>query len=110
MASASTANPEITTKALIALTDGIHHWKVLAPRKSLATVEVIAASVPGKKDSAPMIIKAAEIMRAFRIVPKQTEWDTIFWEQFQDPLFHDKGTAADLAKAARPKLEEVLPK
>ncbi len=110
VASARTKNPEITTKALAALTDGIHHWKVLAPRKSLATVDVISASVPGKKDSAPIIIKAAEDMRGFRNVPRQAEWDTIFWESFQDLLYHDKGTAADLAKTARPKLEEVLPK
>jgi multiple sugar transport system substrate-binding protein len=109
-ASARTANPEIAAKALVALSDGIHHWKVLAPRKSLATAEVIAASVPGKKDSAAAIIKAAEDMRSFHIIPKHAEWDTIFWEQFQDPLFHDKGTAADLAKTARPALEEVLPK
>jgi multiple sugar transport system substrate-binding protein len=109
-ASARTKNPEAATKALVALTDGIHHWKVLAPRKSLATADVIAASVPGKKDSAAAIIKAAEDMRSFNIVPKHAEWDTIFWEQFQDLLFHDKGTAADLAKTARPKLEEVLPK
>ena len=44
----------MATKAMVALTDGIHHWKVLAPRKSLATVDVIAAGVPGKKDSAPV--------------------------------------------------------
>jgi multiple sugar transport system substrate-binding protein len=109
-ASARTANPEIAAKALVALSDGIHHWKVLAPRKSLATADVISASVPGKKDSAAAIIKAAEDMRSFHIVPKHAEWDTIFWEQFQDLLFHDKGAAADLAKAARPQLEEVLPK
>ena len=30
--------------------------------------------------------------------------------QFQDLLYHKKGTAADLAKAVRPKLEELLPK
>jgi multiple sugar transport system substrate-binding protein len=81
----------------------------LAPRKSLATVDVIAAAVPGKKDSAEVILKAAESMRSFNVVPRHSEWDTIFWEQFQDLLFHKKGTAADLAAAARPKLEEVLP-
>jgi multiple sugar transport system substrate-binding protein len=108
--SARTKNPELATKAMVALTDGIHHWKVLAPRKSLATAEVIAASVPGKKDSAPVLLKAAESMRSFNIIPKHADWDTIFWEQFQDPLFHKKGTAEELAKAARPKLEEVLPK
>ena len=56
-----------------------------------------------------MILQAAESMRSFNVVPKHSDWDTIFWEQFQDPLFHKKGTAADLAAAARPKLEEVLP-
>ncbi len=108
--SARTQNPEIATKAMVALTDGIHHWKVLAPRKSLATAEVIAASVPGKKDSAPVLLKAAESMRSFNIIPKHAEWDTTFWEQFQDPLYHKKGTVEDLAKTARAKLEELLPK
>jgi multiple sugar transport system substrate-binding protein len=108
--SARTQNPEIATKAMVALTDGIHHWKVLAPRKSLATAEVIAASVPGKEDSAPVLLKAAESMRSFNIIPKHAEWDTTFWEQFQDPLYHKKGTVEDLAKTARAKLEELLPK
>jgi multiple sugar transport system substrate-binding protein len=107
--SSQTKNPDLAVKAMVALTDGIHHWKVLAPRKSLASADVIAAAVPGKKDSADVILKAAESMRSFNVIPKHSDWDTIFWEQFQDPLFHKKGTAADLAKAARPKLEEVLP-
>jgi multiple sugar transport system substrate-binding protein len=107
--SSQTKNPDLAVKAMVALTDGIHHWKVLAPRKSLATVDVIAASVPEKKDSAAVILKAAESMRSFNVIPRHSEWDTIFWEQFQDPLYHKKGTAADLAKTVRPKLEEVLP-
>lgn len=107
--SSQTENPDLAVKAMVALTEGIHHWKVLAPRKSLATVDVIAAAVPGKEESAPVILQAAESMRSFNIIPRHAEWDTLFWEQFQDPLFHDKGTAADLAAAARPKLEEVLP-
>jgi hypothetical protein len=53
---------------------------------------VIAASVPGKKDSAAVLLQAAESMRSFNIIPRHSEWDTIFWEQFQDPLYHDKGT------------------
>jgi hypothetical protein len=48
-------------------------------------------------------------MRSFNVIPRHSEWDTIFWEQFQDLLFHQKDTAENLAKAARPKLEEVLP-
>jgi multiple sugar transport system substrate-binding protein len=107
--SSQTKNPDLAVKAMVALTDGIHHWKVLAPRKSLATADVIAAAVPGKKDSAAVILKAAESMRSFNVIPKHSDWDTVFWEQFQDLLFHKKGTAADLAKAVRPKLEELLP-
>ena len=107
--SSQTKNPDLAIKAMVALTDGIHHWKVLAPRKSLASADIIAAAVPGKKDSADVILKAAESMRSFTIIPKHSDWDTIFWEQFQDPLFHKKGTAEELAKAARPRLEEVLP-
>jgi multiple sugar transport system substrate-binding protein len=107
--SSQTENPDLAVKAMVALTDGIHHWKVLAPRKSLATVDVIAAAVPGKEESAPVILQAAESMRSFNIIPRHAEWDTIFWEQFQDPLFHKKGNAADLAAAARSRLEEVLP-
>ena len=107
--STQTKNPDLAVKAMAALTDGIHHWKVLAPRKSLATAEVIIASVPGKKDSAAMLLLAAQSMRSFNIIPKHADWDTVFFEQFQDPLFHKKGGVADLAKAVRPKLEALLP-
>jgi len=92
------------------LTDGIQHWKIVAPRKSLANEQTIVASVPDKKDSAAVIVKALPDMRAFTIVLRHQEWDTIFFDQFQDPLFHHKGTPEELAKAARPKLEAVLPK
>ena len=107
--STQTKNPDLAVKAMVALTDGIHHWKVLAPRKSLANADVIAASVPGKKASAAVLLQAAQSMRSFNIIPKHAEWDTTFWEQFQDPLYHNKGTAADLAKTVRPKLEALLP-
>lgn len=105
-----TKYPQQAYNALVDLTEGIHQWKVLAPRKSLAKEDVIAASVPDKKDAATLILKAAPDMRSFTIIPRQQEWDTIFWEQFQDPLFHNKGTAEELAAKARKSLEAVLPK
>ena len=105
---ASTANPEAACEALVALTDGIHHWKIVAPRQSLANKETIVASVPDKEASADVIVEAAKDMRSFTIVPAQSEWDTVFWEQFKDPLYHDKGTAAELAAQARPELEAIL--
>lgn len=107
---AQTKHPQEAYDALVDLTEGIHHWKVLAPRKSLATKEAIVAAIPSKEKAADVIIKAAQDMRGFRIVPQHQDWDTIFWESLQDPLYHNKGTAADLAKAARAKLEAVLPK
>ena len=105
---AGTADKQAACDGLIALTEAIHHWKIVAPRQSLANKETIVASVPLKEASADVIVEAAKDMRSFTIVPAQSEWDTVFWEQFKDPLFHDKGSAADLAKTARTELEAVL--
>lgn len=105
-----TKHPQEAYDALVDLTEGIHNWKVLAPRKSLATKEQIIKAEPRKEKTADTIVKAAQDMRAFRIIPKHQDWDTIFWEQIQDPLYSQKGTVADLTKAARSKLEAVLPK
>ncbi|MFO7173295.1 MAG: sugar ABC transporter substrate-binding protein [Bacillota bacterium] len=107
--SSQTKHPDIAYEALVELTEGIHNWKIVAPRKSLATKEHLVKSEPRKEKSADTIIKATQEMRAFRVIPRQPEWDTIFWEQVQDPLFSKKGSAAELARAARPKLEELLP-
>ncbi len=107
--SAQTKHPDVAFDALVELTEGIHNWKIVAPRKSLATREHLLKAEPRKEMAADVIIKATEDMRAFRVIPKHQEWDTIFWEQVQDPLFSKKDTAENLAKKARPKLEAVLP-
>jgi multiple sugar transport system substrate-binding protein len=106
---ADTDNADLAYKALIALTEGIHHWKIVAPRKSLATEEVIAEVVPDKADAAPVIVQALGDMRSFNIIPDQAEWDTTFFEEYQQPLFFDEGTAEELAPEVRPILEELLP-
>lgn len=108
VANAKTANPEVTADALIKLTEGIHHWKIVAPRKSLANKETIVASVPDKAASADVIVQAAQDMRSFRVVPQQSEWDTVFFEKFKDLLYHNKGDAATLAKQTRAELESIL--
>jgi multiple sugar transport system substrate-binding protein len=107
--SAKTGNADAAYQALVALSDGIHHWKVVAPRQSLATVDTIVASIPDKAESAETIIKALPDMRAFRIIPQQAEWDTTYFEEFKDPLYHKEGTAEELAPEARPALEDLLP-
>jgi multiple sugar transport system substrate-binding protein len=107
--SADTENADAAYEALVALTDGIHHWKVVAPRQSLANEDTIVASVPDKAESAAVILEALPDMRALRVIPEQQEWDTIFFERFQDPLFQGEGTAEELAQEARPELEDLLP-
>lgn len=107
--SAGTENADSAYQALVALSDGIHHWKVVAPRQSLATADTIVASVPDKAESAETILKALPDMRALRIIPQQQEWDTVFFEEFKDPLYHREGTAEELAPEAKPALEDLLP-
>jgi multiple sugar transport system substrate-binding protein len=106
---AKTKNPDAAYQALVALTDGIHHWKVVAPRQSLANVDTIVASIPDKAESAETILKALPDMRAFRIIPRHQEWDTAYFEEFKDPLYHKEDSAENLAKDARPVLEDLLP-
>ena len=106
-------NPELAAKALVALTEGIHHWKIVAPLPDLANAETILESIPEawraqKEGQIPAMIEAAPTMRALNVIPRQAEWDDLYWKEFQDPLYHDKGTAADLATAIRPKLEALL--
>jgi multiple sugar transport system substrate-binding protein len=110
----ATENPELAARALAALTDGIHHWKIVAPRPELATAETILASIPEqwkaqKEGQVDAIVAATEEMRAFNVIPRHQEWDTIFWSDFQDPVFHDRSTPADAGPAAREKLEALLP-
>ncbi len=106
---AKTPHPDEAYDALIALTEGIHNWKIVPPRRSMATAEQITKNEPRKAEGAEVIMQAAQEMRAFRIIPNHPEWDTILWEQLQDPLYSKKGSAAELAARARASLEEVLP-
>lgn len=106
---ASTENPDAAYKALVALTEGIHHWKIVAPRQSLANEETIAEAQPDKAESAPILVQALEDMRSFNIIPEQAEWDLTFSEEYQTPLFFGEGTAEELAPEVRPILEDLLP-
>jgi multiple sugar transport system substrate-binding protein len=99
---------DLAYRALVALTDGIHHWKIVAPRQSLANVETITASVPGKAASAATIAAATADMRPFNVIPQQTDWDITFSDYFTDPLYLKEDTAENLAPDARAELESWL--
>ncbi len=104
-----TEHPDEAYQALVALTEGIHHWKIVAPRQSLANAETIVASVPDKAESAATIVAALPDMRSFHIIPDQAEWDTTYLEVFKTPLYHHEGTPEELAEEAKPELEALLP-
>lgn len=104
-------NPELLCDALVAVTEGIHHWKVLSPRISQGTAEFLAESEPRKADSAEAIIEAAQDMRALPIFGDYAEFDAIFWSEFWGPLINDETdlSVAELAAEIRPELEDTLP-
>lgn len=105
---AATANPDAAYAAFVDLTDAIQHWKVPAPRASLATAEGIVAATPYKEPSAENIVANLEHMQAARIFPGYAQWATVFGERYVDPLVRGTGSAEELAAQARPLLEQVL--
>ena len=72
-------------------------------------MDTIVASVPDKAESAEVILKALPDMRALRVIPQQQEWDTVFFEEFKDPLYQKEASAEELAGDARGALEDLLP-
>ena len=105
----ATKNKDAAYKALVAVTEGIQHWKIVAPRQSLANAETISASVPGKAASSPVIVQAVQDMRTFNIIPDQADWDQTYFDEFKTPLYAKQATAADLAPKVKPDLEDLLP-
>ena len=108
---ANTQHPEEACQALLAVTEGIHNWKIVSPRISQSTAEHLVASEPRKEASAEAIIAAVPSMRAFRIIPQFQQWNDVFWGQFMNPLLNDETdlTPEELAAEVRPELEETLP-
>jgi multiple sugar transport system substrate-binding protein len=104
-------NPELACDALVAITEGIHNWKVMSPRISQANVEHLVAAEPRKEASAAAIIEAAQDMRALPIFGNYAEFDAIFWSEFWGPLINDETdlTTAELAEEVRFELEDTLP-
>lgn len=104
-------NPQLVCDALVAVTEGIHNWKILSPRISQATVEHLVSAEPRKEASAEVILEAAQDMRALPIFGNYAEFDTIFWSEFWGPLINKETdlSVAELAAEVRPELEDTLP-
>ncbi len=86
--------------------EGIQHWKVPAPRRSLAArLEQIE---PRKADAAEVIRASMEFMRVPQSHVRQIEFDTLFWEEFEDKLLREGVPARELAERAKAILEDLL--
>ena len=85
------------------LLDGIQRWKIPAPRKPLASR--LEEFEPRKAPAAGVIRASMEYMRAPVIFERQIQWDTLFWEEFEDELLRLGTPAKDLARRAQPRLE-----
>jgi multiple sugar transport system substrate-binding protein len=109
--SANTQHPELACEALVAVTEGIHNWKIVSPRISQATVEHLVASEPRKDANAEPIIEAAQDMRALPIYGNYARFSSRFWDEFAGPLLNNETdlTPAELAEEVRSLLEELLP-
>jgi multiple sugar transport system substrate-binding protein len=109
--SANTANPEMACKALLAVTESIHGWKIVSPRISQATAEHLISAEPRKAASAEAIVAAAQEMRALPIFGNYAEFDAVFWSKFWGPLINNETdlTPAELAAEVRLDLEDTLP-
>lgn len=109
--SANTEHPELACEALLAVTEGIQNWKIVSPRISQSTVEHLVESEPRKEATAADILAAVPSMRAFTIIPDFQRWNSVFWEEFMNPLLNDETdlTPEELAEEIRFELEEYLP-
>ena len=65
--------------------------------KHCRSAREIAETYFDARRTAETILKALPDMRALRVIPQQAEWDTTFFEEFKDPLYHKEGTAEELA-------------
>lgn len=103
-------NPQLVCDALVAVTEGIHDWKIVSPRISQANVEHLVEAEPRKADSAEAIINAAQDMQALPIFSEYAEFDTVFWSEFWGPLINDETdlSVQELAEEIRPELEDIL--
>jgi multiple sugar transport system substrate-binding protein len=105
---AKTKNPDAAFQALLDLTDGIHHWKIMPPRKSLADLETLKELHPNKAHSLPAIIESMQYARPYRYFEGYPDWDNIFWTQLMDPIVNAGADPAKLIPEVKPQLDNAL--
>ncbi len=83
--------------------DGIQRWKIPAPRRPLAAR--LEQFDPTKAPAADVIRSSMEYMRVGFIRERQVEWDTVFSEEFIEPILRTGRPARQQLRRARKALE-----
>lgn len=104
--SAQCPRPDLAYTAWRELLEGFHHWKIVAPRRSLA--RRLAELEPRKAQAREVILASMEYARGFSGVVEQTDWDSFVKAQLLDPLFRGQVPAASAAATVQAKLERLL--
>lgn len=105
---AKTKNPEAAFEALVDLSEEIHNWKVMPPRKSIGSVDNMMALHPQRKDAFPAIVRSLEYAKPYRFFQDYPDWDTVFWNQLMDPIVNSNGNPEELVPKVKPLLDEAL--
>jgi multiple sugar transport system substrate-binding protein len=104
----NTKNPDAAFEALVDLSDAIHHWKIMPPRKSLADLATLQELHPKKSHSLEAIISSMEYARPYRYSEKYPEWENIYWTQLMDPIINAGTDPEKLIPEVKPLLESVM--
>ena len=102
---AAVEDPPTAFEAYKQLLDGIQRWKVPAPRRPLAAR--LEQFEPRKAAAANVIRASMEYMRTPASLRRQVEFDTIFLEEFEDPILRNGTPVSELAQRARRLLRRV---
>lgn len=95
-------------EALLDLSDAIHHWKIMPPRKSLADLESLQELHPKKSHSLEAIIASMEFARPYRYSEKYPDWDNLYWTQLMDPIVNAGGNPEEIVPNVKPLLEDAM--
>ena len=103
-----TKEPDAAFAALLDLTDAIHHWKIMPPRKSLSDLASLQELHPKKAHSLEAIIASMEFAKPYRYFDNYPEWDNVYWTQLMDPIVNGGADPEGLIPNVKRLLDETL--
>lgn len=104
--STQTRHPDLAYTAWQEVLDGMHHWKIVPPRRSLA--KDLVKLEPRKKDAIGPILASMEYAHGLRGVVPETDWDTFILDRLTMPLLNGEVTAQEGTTQTQAKLKRVM--